>query len=386
MALFGLFKRRRSLTGGKLVNKGDYRRTEYQPTVIFKPHARTRLTPITKNPLQRQGRFLVIKRIALALLAFVILSFLVYLIYQLFQNPYFALEQFNIIGNKTVSQERMDSLLKEFKGKNIFLVQSGSVEKAITDNFPIFNGVEVDKYYPNILFIKISEREPKLIYINLSGIYQVDAKGDVLELINAVPSKLNQEQVNIYRGYGNPNDILVQDRLKTEFSIANKFETKTVEEQLQLLGSGFLFDQIKLSEKERVLKILQKEIGAVIDDYLKKNNEIVDNGAFASFPRVDAIELKKYEAEEKIALDRLNLTLDLNGLFSTRSIPVSRIVWEGELLVTVVLDDQRVIVFGLNRKSSEQFEDYLLVLNQLKKEGHDFKKIDVSSTKVSVKR
>jgi len=386
MALFGIFRKRRSLSGGKLANKGTYKKVEYQPTVIFKPHAARRSNPVVKTPLQRQGRFVTFKRIALGILALGLITLIVYGFYQLLRNPYFAVSKFTVLGNKTVTDNQMDTVLAKYQDRNIFLVNTMDVENTIAKAYPIFNGVEVHKFFPDMLFIKISEREPKLIYVNLSGAYLVDSKGQVLNQISATPNDLLPEQVDIYRGYGDPNGALVRDRLLTEFKASQQIGTKTEAEQEQIVSVGFNFDQIPLSQKQQVLAELQSEAGRIIANYLAQNDQAVDQSDYAAYPRVDVLEVKAYKETDIVALDRLSMTLEVTGLFASHNIPVTRIVWEGELLVNVTLEGNRTVIFGLNRKTSDQFEDYLLVVNQLRKEGHDYKKIDVSSSKVSVMR
>ena len=381
MAFLGLFKKsgQRKVTPYKRGQK-----VEYQPKVAYNP-SRSKVKHIGVK-LKSRRKNINWKLILSSLIGTLIISVAIYGIVMLLKSDALAVKKFRLLGNRTINDIQVSAALQKFTGTNILLVKSESIEKELASTFSIFNGIEVTKYFPNELFIKISEREPKLVYINLSGAYLVDAKGQILQQIFVDPVVVIDEKLNIARGLGDPNSEYLKQMYAAEFIVANSFQEKPLVEQQALIAAGFKLEAISLNDRQARMKILQKTFQLEFETAWDKNSQAVDTSAYSSYPRVAVLDAQVFKSGEQVDLERLNLTTDIMNLFSGKKLQFTRIIWEGELLVKVEFADKKEIVFGLDRKITDQFEDYLLVVNQLQREGRDYCQIDVSASRIAVRQ
>jgi hypothetical protein len=161
---------------------------------------------------------------------------------------------------------------------------------------------------------------------------------------------------------------------------------KPIEEQQADLLKNFDFALIPLGDKQAMLVKLQKQYQAEVAALWERENQAVDiSSVYSSYPRVNVLESSVLQEQATLELDRLDLTSDALNLFLSRKVAITKVVWEGTLLVDFYTVDQKQIIFGQNRNVTEQFEDYLLVLNQLKREGRDYCQVDVSAIKIAVR-
>ena len=356
----------------------DNQKPQFEASVLYKPKQIRKVRPRINIKFD-------LPRIFWGMLLFVILSIIITLVYFFVRDPYFTLKQYKILGNRNITEEQLLNSLAEYSGRHLFLVETHKVENKLISAYPIIDGVDVDKIWPDKLFIKISEREPKLVYVNLNGAYLVDDEGRVLQLLT--PKNLvdyNDSKMRIARGYGNEDDELVIATLQNEFLAKLNLKDKTEAEKAQILSEQFDILAVPLEDKQRTLSYLQELYLAEAQSFWNVNSKLVDLSKYSSFPRVKVLNNNELQENDQVDLDRLNLTLEISNFMTQRQIPVIDIIWEGELLVKVESLENRQLIFGLSRKSSLQFEDLLLVINDLSRQGKSYTVIDVSATKVLV--
>jgi hypothetical protein len=172
--------------------------------------------------------------------------------------------------------------------------------------------------------------------------------------------------------------------LQNEFLAKLNLKDKTEAEKAQILSEQFDILAVPLEDKQRALSYLQELYLAEAQSFWNVNSKLVDLSKYSSFPRVKVLNNNELQENDQVDLDRLNLTLEISNFMTQRQIPVIDIIWEGELLVKVESLENRQLIFGLSRKSSLQFEDLLLVINDLSRQGKSYTVIDVSATKVLV--
>lgn len=381
MGLFGLFNKgpkRRS--GGHLKpgQKLDYR----QPAVVFAPK-KQEFKKRSGISLQRSN--VNWKPIVAAIVGIGLIILIGVGISQLFNSKNLQVKQFKLLGNRTINDAQVMEALDKYRSKNIISINSEQVEADLKNEFNIFDSVTVTKYYPDILSIRISEREPKLVVIGLSGAFLVDASGQVLSQIFLDPVVIPGEKLNIARGFGDPNSQYLQDIYLNEFKVKNQILDLPQDQQAVVIARDFKYETIDTNARLNRLKQSQSEYQQELLTIWEKINQAVDVSVYSNYPRIDAMDATVYSSAIKIDLERFDLTSDLENLFLARKIQINRVVWEGEMLVRIVTVDNKELIFSTDRKVSEQFEDYLLVFNQLQKEGRSYCQIDLSATKIAVR-
>jgi len=351
---------------------------KFEPTIFYKP-----------KEVKHRNRFRFnfhfnLPKTFLGILFFLLISGVIYIIYQFVRNPYFELKEYKVLGNRNITIDQIKSSFSAYQGRHLYLIDTDGLERQLLTEYPIIDGVDITKIWPDKLFIKISEREPKLVYINLNGGYLVDDQGQILQVVTTNKVDFDQEKIRIARGYGRVEDEYVKVTLQNEFLAKMGYLDKTEEEKKVILLEQFVFETYPLQEKKRVLNELEVLFKAEAESFWNANSKAVALSKYATFPQVRVLNNDILKPDDEVDLDRLTLTLEVTNFLSQRNIPIVSIVWEGELLVKVESLEKRIIVFGLGRKSSLQFEDLLLVTNDLANRGQSYSIIDVSATKVLV--
>lgn len=381
MALFGFLKKNKRRRVGQLKPN---QKVDYQPKVNYIPKKHT-TKRVSKNSLRLQRVGFKWKPILATIVGLTVIIVFGYLLSRLFASESLQIKNFEMMGNRTINDAQVLAVLDKYRLQSIFTVDANAIEADLQSEFNIFNGVWVSKYYPDTLSIRISEREPRLVYINLSGAFLVDANGQVLRKIFVDPAVMPEEKLNIARGFGDPNSTYLYEIFLNEFKISNQILDLPTEEQKLLIATAFKYEEISQTERLNRVKQLELQYKTELIEIWNKINQAVDISVYSTYPRVDAIDTVVYDEDLLIDIARLKITGDLFNLFSARKIQISRVIWEGELLIRVVLNDGKELVFSSVRKITEQFEDYTLVKSQLQKEGRDYCQIDLSATKIAVK-
>ena len=324
------------------------------------------------------------KGILFGLLGIVVILGLVYLINNFFSIKDFKLDKISILGNKTISDTEINDVISTYKGKHIALIDTKDVENELRKAFPIINGIQITKLYPNKLFIKINEREPKLAYININGAYILDTNGKILNILSSSKIEFSPDKILIARGLGDLNSQILQDYFLNEFILTNNLGEKTQTERDQLIATGYSFATITQDQKTPVLRTLSVEYQKEIDNFFAKNTGLILGSKYRDLFEVYALQNKELNIDESVDVQRQNLTLELISRLNASNMEYNQIRWEGSILVKVYLKDNKQLVFGSGRSLSEQWDDYLLVSNDLAKRGRGFSSIDISSTKISV--
>lgn len=350
---------------------------EFQPTILYKPvKIQKRRSRISIN--------ISIPKFFWGIFALILIILVTVAIYNFVRDPYFSLKEFKVLGNRNTSTQEIIDVLKDQLGRHLYIIETSKMEQRLLDEFPIIDGVDIHKLWPDRLFIKISEREPRMVYVNLNGSYLVDDEGRILEIIAQNEVDFDDDKIRIARGYGSIEDEAVKKTLENEFIAKLGIVDETEIEIQNILLEQFKYEIIPLSDKERVVNYLRELYLSEAESFWSANSKLVDLSKYSSFPRVKVLNNNELLKNDEVDLDRLNLTIEVINFTNQKQIPVVDIIWEGELLVKVETLEQRYLIFGLNRKSSIQFEDLLIVLQDLAKRGKSYTVIDVSATKVLV--
>ena len=133
--------------------------------------------------LERQKRRLRLLKITIGFFCFVCI---VVGSYQVVHQPWFSFGNIDIVGNQNVKNEDVIKTLNLQGPVNLFLIDRNRVKRVLEQDFRI-EKVEVSYFWPNIMNIGITERQPAF-YIKCAygGFAQVDFTGRVLSVTKGI--------------------------------------------------------------------------------------------------------------------------------------------------------------------------------------------------------
>lgn len=318
-------------------------------------------------------------KILLGIVSASLLIGLVYLLVRLIYSPQFVVSRYEFLGNKSISDQDLQLVVKPLTEQSIFLLNSSKLEQSLKDQYVFFKTVKIQKVWPDKLWVNINEREPKLIFINLNGAYLIDEDARVINILSTSKINFNTQELEIIRGLGDPQADYVKQRLKADY-LAAKAQSKAVD------YPKFNFVKTELSIKQAALTAIQNDLYAKASQLLEQHSNSIDDNSFASFPKVYSYDNSPHGLYSFIDKSLLDLTVEVENFFSRRKKErVIKVIWESNFLINCKLKNGKTAIFGTQKDVSIQLEDYLLVTAQLKREGKNFSQIDLSSKKISVR-
>lgn len=374
--MFNLFKKRQKI-------KPNFEKDRHKPSIILPSKNISKDKGFKRNQIKPRGdrNF---KGILFGVLGLALLLGLVFLVNHFFTTSDLKFEKITVLGNKTISETDLKQIIKPFTGKNMILLNIEEISVSIKKAFPIIQGLQISKLYPNKIFIKINEREPKVVYLSLNSAYVADTEGRILNILSTQKIDFPEEKILIARGLGDYNSQILKDYFLNEFIVQSKLSEKTEEERTKLIAEGYSFEKITEDQKRIVLKKLAADYNLQIEEFFAKNSGIVLGSKYRELPEVYVLGNTEVKQDDNINLTKQNLTIELINRLEVSKMEYTQIKWEGEILVKVILKDKKQLVFSNRRSLSEQWEDYQLVLGDLIRRGKGYSVIDLSSTKISV--
>jgi cell division septal protein FtsQ len=348
--------------------------------IIFKPQENKK--PAIKNRTINWGR---IRNLGLALLAILVIAGIGYGIKLLTNLPALQVTQFTVLGNRSISNEKLQQVFDKFRGVNILTLNQNQIDKQLHDSFNVVKDIQIRKIYPNRLFVVITEREPKLIVININGAYLVDNNAQVLQILKSQQLIFSDERLQIAQGLGDPNSPLVEERLRAEFITKNGVDKLSPDDQQKAIAGGFDFTKINLGDKQKALDSIENEAVSEIEKIIGEYAAGIQSPDYSGLPIVYAYENKNYKINDDVDKNRLDLTNEVIAFLNDQQNQlIKKIVWEGQILAKFDTNDGKSYIFGTNRDTTNQLEDLILVQQELLKQKKNYSRIDVSSEKISV--
>lgn len=112
--------------------------------------------------------------------------FIILLIYFLFYFNYFQIRKIIIVNSKNISDAEIENEAKSlishqrfyiFSGQNIFLVNKSYLKYSLKQKFSQIDRLEISRIFPDVLKIKLYEKEPRTIWQSKDKYYFIDAGG-----------------------------------------------------------------------------------------------------------------------------------------------------------------------------------------------------------------
>jgi cell division protein FtsQ len=121
-------------------------------------------------------------RAAFRLLLLFLLLFVGHSVYvHLLEDPVFRVREFEVEGNRKISEETVLSLAEIEGMPNLFTLRLKEVAKRL-ESHPWVDQVRVRKVFPNKIAVQIEEREPVAI-LPLEELYYIDTKGVIFATV-----------------------------------------------------------------------------------------------------------------------------------------------------------------------------------------------------------
>lgn len=320
------------------------------------------------------------KRLIYSVSGFILLVVFFLVSGYLLTSDYFSVKRLEFIGNTSVSDKVLQDNLNQIVGTNIFLLRGNIVKTQLTNNQIYFQNIQIKKFLPDKLIITLQERQPSMTIINFTGSYLIDDQGNVIEVIDQGIINFSSSDIDIIKGFGDPNGDYVQARMKTDLDITPDPENPAD------ANETFDFSTYSLSEKLATLEQIRSELMGKASEIHSRFAQAASRSDYAALPRIYEYSNELYNVNDQVNLSKLELTREARTYFSAnQSLIIERITWEGPYLAKFNFTNGKTILFGTNRNISEQIEDYIVINEQLRLNGKDFSIIDLSSKKVSVK-
>ena len=165
-----------------------------------KPYRLKRKRPIWKNRFFRPG--------------ILVLILLGGFFYFLFFSEFFQIKKIIVTGEKEVSKEDIKSLVPS---KNIFLVNTKEIKKAILDKFPQISAAEIHRGLFDVLNIVVTERVAKAVWCEQDQCFLID--GDGVAFKEAPPET---DLIKIFGG----KDLVEKEKIGQLLEIQSKLKEK----------------------------------------------------------------------------------------------------------------------------------------------------------------
>lgn len=116
----------------------------------------------------------------------IIIGLVFFAVYFVFFSEFLSIKEIIVEGNKNIASDRVENIAKSkitepilgfIPGNNFFFDKNEKIKTALIGGFAEIKSVEITRSFPNIMKIKIGEREPTLVWCRLDSCYYLDSKG-----------------------------------------------------------------------------------------------------------------------------------------------------------------------------------------------------------------
>ncbi len=202
------------------------------------------------------------------------------IIWFLFFSHFFTIKKFEVENLKVLERGavvgEMEDFLKSKPGflkdkKNLILVKEDEIENHLMNTFFV-DSVTVDKVYPNILRLKIEERQRSVILVTNNKIYIVDDYGVITDYADEAIASTTRNYLSSSVPVDTLKEIFVIAPTSTiyekgfEYTNSNRVRS-WLDLSKKLRDAGIWFKALYLSDSELgLVKIILKENKDVIID------------------------------------------------------------------------------------------------------------------------
>ena len=295
---------------------------------------------------------------------------LVGLRYFLFSDK-FSIANVDVLGNEIFTDDFYQQKLNYLYGQNIFFTRSSKISEDAKRISSYVKNIHIEKTLPDTLLITVEERTPLFVWVNLSGAYLIDDEGIVLEIVsNFNDLQLSSEDLDLLKGYGDLSELMEEEEKAEEGEGgAEGVDSGTESDELE--------EDITEEDKVQFLKNEQMEVTSRVEKFWNENFLTISK-KYRVHPFVYG-----YDLQAPLVMDTLDSEL-LNNTKYVLSIDfldkeVIQYVWESSYRFVICFKEGSKILFSTRREFSDQIDDLEILQEEFKKEGVEFKVIDLSS-------
>ena len=127
-----------------------------------------------------------------------------FIFYFLFCSGFFLMEEIKINGNRSINSENIENIaLAEMSGmrfgflpeNNFIFDQNEEIKTILLNKFSEIKEVEIKKSFPNIMEVKIIEKDPTIIWCRFNDCYYIDTNGKVFRSASDISQKDNSKKI-----------------------------------------------------------------------------------------------------------------------------------------------------------------------------------------------
>lgn len=310
-------------------------------------------------------------------------------LYLILQTDYFQVKEIRFEGIEQTERSKLEEIAAKYKGKNIYTLNLDKFEEDVSGLSVYIKEVHAEKYLPSKIVVKVTERYPKVVYVNFNGVLLIDKDNYV------VASPINQS-INFtdeeWKAYYSQdvNLKIVQERVQVNLeqeSVDGEQEQEQVEEQEQGEDQEeFDYSKIEDKVKREALDEIKTEMTQIIKAHFTSLNEQINTSEYAGLQRIYLYDDADYKEGDVINDKTLTYTTQVIEHFDRQEeLTIKEIIWESRFSLTIHTLEEKIFVFGTNREIDDQLDDLDVVLSELQANHQDYKKIDLRAEIIGVK-
>lgn len=263
-----------------------------------------------------------------------LIALIFFVAYFIFFSEFFIIKKIDINGNKTISNESIEEIIKNessnpilavFPGNNFFLTSEKKIKERLLSEFSEIKTITIKKKLPNTIKAEIIEKNPLILWCRIENCYYLDAKG------TAFMAESNSAEIYKDKKF---IKIIEELEIKEEIEAEIEREKKAKENESALLDNiqntidSEISDNPELDEKEDDKKNEDKNI---ILEPIKINDKVADEDFIDFILKLDSniksdtdLKIKYYKTKgvktrEIIAYTNKNIRIYFNATDDARS-------------------------------------------------------------------
>jgi len=208
----------------------------------------------------------------------VVVGLVFFVVYFLFFSQFFLIKEIKVNGNKSINSENIENIvmaeISDMKfglipENNFLFDKNEKVKTKLAEEFSEIKSVEVKRIFPNGLEIKITEKEPTIIWCRLDNCYYIDNNGAVfMRADNDLKTDNNKRIVKIIEEEIIKEEELVEEKeLVEEVITEEELMTELIKKEMEM-------------EKEMGIKnspLDNEGLGGVILNPIEINDKVSDS-------------------------------------------------------------------------------------------------------------
>ena len=163
------------------INQASHRLTDSRKTAASGPQANSGSKKSVMQQAEKHNYFF---RIGWRVISFALAIGFAYGIYQLWNSPQFLVSSISINGLQRIDKDEVLEKI-DITGQRIFMVNTNTIREILNRTYPELWDIRINLNMPNQVKIKLTERQPMIIWDNGAQSMWIDAEGYLIPARNA---------------------------------------------------------------------------------------------------------------------------------------------------------------------------------------------------------